>query len=269
MVKVSLKPLNDRGHRRTYVGAMPGLIIQGLRKCKVNNPLFLLDEIDKLVHSTHYGDPAAALLEVLDPEQNNSFSDHYLNVPFDLSNVLFIATANSLDTIPEPLLDRMEIITLNGYTFEEKLYIAKSHLLPKQLTVHGLQPGQVKMSDDVFLKVAENYTRESGVRSLERTIASIVRAKCVELADLRESNQESKYNPNVSMADLEAILGMAFYEKEVAEREALPGVVTGLAYSGSGNGGILFVESTKMPGRGELQLTGKAIVIFGMEKYSY
>lgn len=201
-------------------------------------------------------------LEVLDPEQNNSFSDHYLNVPFDLSNVLFIATANSLDTIPEPLLDRMEIITLNGYTFEEKLYIAKSHLLPKQLTVHGLQSGQVKMSDDVFLKLAENYTRESGVRSLERTIASIVRAKCVELADLRESNQESKYNPNVSMADLEAILGMAFYEKEVAEREALPGVVTGLAYSGSGNGGILFVESTKMPGRGDLQLTGKAIVIF-------
>ncbi|KAG1592984.1 hypothetical protein G6F48_002296 [Rhizopus delemar] len=258
--RVSLGGVRDeadmRGHRRTYVGAMPGLIIQGLRKCKVNNPLFLLDEIDKLVHSTHYGDPAAALLEVLDPEQNNSFSDHYLNVPFDLSNVLFIATANSLDTIPEPLLDRMEIITLNGYTFEEKLYIAKSHLLPKQLTVHGLQPGQVKMSDDVYLKVAENYTRESGVRSLERTIASIVRAKCVELADLRESNQESKYNPNVSMADLEAILGMAFYEKEVAEREALPGVVTGLAYSGSGNGGILFVESTKMPGRGELQLTG-------------
>ncbi|CAO3701840.1 unnamed protein product [Rhizopus stolonifer] len=256
--RVSLGGVRDeaemRGHRRTYVGAMPGLIIQGLRKCKVNNPLFLLDEIDKLVHSTHYGDPAAALLEVLDPEQNNSFSDHYLNVPFDLSNVLFIATANSLDTIPEPLLDRMEIITLNGYTFEEKLYIAKSHLLPKQLTTHGLGPGQVQMSDDVFLKVAENYTRESGVRSLERTIASVVRAKCVELANLRESKEEHKYDPRVS--DIEQILGMAFYEKEVAEREVQPGVVTGLAYSGSGNGGILFVESTKMPGRGHLQLTG-------------
>ncbi|KAI9280450.1 ATP-dependent protease La [Sporodiniella umbellata] len=258
--RVSLGGVRDeaemRGHRRTYVGAMPGLFVQGLRKCKVNNPLFLLDEIDKLAHSTHYGDPAAALLEVLDPEQNNSFSDHYLNVPFDLSNVLFIATANSLETIPEPLLDRMEIISLNGYTFEEKLYIAKSHLLPKQLTMHGLQKGQVQMSDEVFLKVAENYTRESGVRSLERTIGSIVRAKCVQLANLRESNEESKYDPKVNLSDIETILGMAFYEKEVAEREIQPGVVTGLAYSGSGNGGILFIESTKMPGRGDLHLTG-------------
>ncbi|CAO3690490.1 unnamed protein product [Rhizopus microsporus] len=258
--RISLGGVRDeadiRGHRRTYVGAMPGLIVQGLRKCKVNNPLFLLDEIDKLVHSTHYGDPAAALLEVLDPEQNNSFSDHYLNVPFDLSNVLFIATANSLDTIPEPLLDRMEVITLNGYTFEEKLHIAKSHLLPKQITLHGLQPGQVKMSDEVLLKIAENYTRESGVRSLERMIASVVRAKCVELADLRESNKENEYKPVVTLTNVEEILGMAYYEKEVAEREALPGVVTGLAYSGSGNGGILFVESTKMPGHGDLGLTG-------------
>ncbi|KAL7310272.1 hypothetical protein PS15m_009791 [Mucor circinelloides] len=258
--RISLGGVRDeaemRGHRRTYVGAMPGLIIQGLRKCKVNNPLFLLDEIDKLVQSSHYGDPAAALLEVLDPEQNNSFSDHYLNVPFDLSSVLFIATANNVETIPEPLLDRMELISLNGYTFEEKLYIAKSHLLPKQLLAHGLEKGQVEMSDDVFLKIAENYTRESGVRSLERTIASIVRAKCVELANFRESNNESEYNPQVSLSDVETILGMAFYEKEVAEREPLPGVVTGLAYSGSGNGGILFIESTKMPGHGDLQLTG-------------
>lgn len=258
--RISLGGVRDeaemRGHRRTYVGAMPGLIIQGLRKCKVNNPLFLLDEIDKLVQSSHYGDPAAALLEVLDPEQNNSFSDHYLNVPFDLSGVLFIATANNVETIPEPLLDRMELISLNGYTFEEKLYIAKSHLLPKQLLAHGLEKGQVEMSDDVFLKIAENYTRESGVRSLERTIASIVRAKCVELANFREANNESEYNPQVSLSDVETILGMAFYEKEVAEREPLPGVVTGLAYSGSGNGGILFIESTKMPGHGDLQLTG-------------
>jgi ATP-dependent Lon protease len=190
---------------------MPGVIIQGLRKCKVNNPLFLLDEIDKLVQSSHYGDPSAALLEVLDPEQNNSFSDHYLNVPFDLSNVLFIATANSVDTIPEPLLDRMELITLNGYTFEEKLYIAKAHLLPKQLLAHGLQKDQVQMTDEVFLKIAENYTRESGVRSLERTIASVVRAKCVELAGLRESNEEAAYNPMVTLADVEEILGVSLY----------------------------------------------------------
>ncbi|KAG2201527.1 hypothetical protein INT47_007404 [Mucor saturninus] len=258
--RISLGGVRDeaemRGHRRTYVGAMPGLIIQGLRKCKVNNPLFLLDEIDKLVQSSHYGDPSAALLEVLDPEQNNSFSDHYLNVPFDLSNVLFIATANSLDTIPEPLLDRMELISLNGYTFEEKLYIAKAHLLPKQLVAHGLVKGQVCMKDEVFLKVAENYTRESGVRSLERTIASVVRAKCVQLADLREQDKEEEYDPNVSLEAIEEILGMAYYEKEIAERDPVPGVVTGLAYSGSGNGGILFVEATKMPGDGNLELTG-------------
>ncbi|KAI8970356.1 ATP-dependent protease La [Mycotypha africana] len=264
--RISLGGVRDeaeiRGHRRTYVGAMPGLIVQGLRKCKVNNPLFLLDEIDKVVQASHYGDPAAAMLEVLDPEQNNSFTDHYINVPFDLSNVLFIATANSLDTIPEPLLDRMEVITLNGYTFEEKLHIAKAYLLPKQLKIHGLyddqqerEHQQVHMEDDVLLKLAENYTRESGVRSLERTIASVVRAKCVELADLREAKKEENYNPLVTLPDLERILGMAFYEKEIAEREPLPGVVTGLAYSGSGNGGILFVESTKMAGRGELHLT--------------
>jgi ATP-dependent Lon protease len=148
-------------------------------------------------------------LEVLDPEQNNSFSDHYLNVPFDLSNVLFIATANSLDTIPEPLLDRMEVITLNGYTFEEKLHIAKAHLLPKQLRAHGLEQDQVIMEDNVFLKIAENYTRESGVRSLERTIASVVRAKCVELADFKESNKESEYNPVVDLKDVEEILGVS------------------------------------------------------------
>ncbi|KAG2216925.1 hypothetical protein INT45_004121 [Circinella minor] len=258
--RISLGGVRDeadmRGHRRTYVGAMPGLVIQGLRKVGVNNPLFLLDEVDKLVHSTYYGDPAAALLEVLDPEQNNSFSDHYLNLPFDLSNVLFIATANSLETIPEPLLDRMEIIQLNGYTFEEKLHISRSHLLPKQIKAHGLEPDQVIISDHVLLKIAENYTRESGVRSLERTIAAVVRSKCVELADFQEKNQMHQYVPEVKLADLEDILGIPTFVKEVAERDPYPGVVTGLAYSGSGNGGILFVESTKMPGKGELQLTG-------------
>ncbi|ORZ16891.1 ATP-dependent protease La [Absidia repens] len=258
--RISLGGVRDeadmRGHRRTYVGAMPGLIIQGLRKVGVNNPLFLLDEIDKLVHSTHYGDPAAALLEVLDPEQNNSFADHYLNAPFDLSNVLFIATANTVDTIPEPLLDRMELIHLNGYTFEEKLHIARAHLLPKQTTAHGLELDQVLMDDHVLLKLAENYTRESGVRSLERTLASVVRSKCVALADLREAGKEHEYNPRVDLHDLEEILGIAKFEKEVAERDPVPGVVTGLAYSGSGNGGILFIETSKMPGKGELQLTG-------------
>ncbi|SAM06196.1 hypothetical protein [Absidia glauca] len=235
-----------------FVGP-PGV---GLRKAGVNNPVFLLDEIDKLVHSTHYGDPAAALLEVLDPEQNNSFADHYLNLPFDLSNVLFIATANSLDTIPEALLDRMEVIHLNGYTFEEKLHIARSHLLPKQIAAHGLAPDQVLIDDPVLLKVAESYTRESGVRSLERTLASVARAKCVALADLREAGREQDYNPTVDLQDLESILGMAKFEKEVAERDPIPGVVTGLAYSGSGNGGILFIETSRMPGKGELQLTG-------------
>jgi ATP-dependent Lon protease len=204
-----LYPFIFRGHRRTYVGAMPGLVIQGLRKCKVNNPVFLLDEIDKLVHSAHYGDPAAALLEVLDPEQNNSFSDHYINVPFDLSNVLFIATANSLDTIPEPLLDRMEVIELHGYTLEEKLHIAKTHLVPKQVAAHGLQLDHIKLPDEAILKIAENYTRESGVRNLERTLASVIRAKCVELADLLEKNRESDYTPYIHAKDIETILGVS------------------------------------------------------------
>lgn len=183
---------------------MPGLIIQGLRKCKVNNPVLLLDEIDKLVHNSKHGDPAAALLEILDPEQNNSFSDHYLNVPFDLSRVLFIATANSLDTIPEPLLDRMEVIELHGYTFEEKLHIAKTHLVPKQVKVHGLAVEQVEITNEAILYVAENYTMESGVRSLERTLASLVRAKCVQLAE-----QEEQYSPHIDVSDVRNILGVS------------------------------------------------------------
>jgi ATP-dependent Lon protease len=191
---------------------MPGLIVQGLRKCKVNNPLFLLDEIDKLVHSSHYGDPAAALLEVLDPEQNSNFSDHYLNVPFDLSNVLFIATANSLDSIPEPLLDRMEVIELHGYTFEEKLHIAKTHLVPKQIFAHGLELHHVRIEDEAVMYIAENYTRESGVRTLERTLASVVRAKCVELADLREKKKEQEYIPNICVQDVQTILGVSTTE---------------------------------------------------------
>ncbi|KAI8144412.1 ATP-dependent protease La [Fennellomyces sp. T-0311] len=258
--RISLGGVRDeadmRGHRRTYVGAMPGLIIQGVRRCGVNNPVFLLDEVDKLVHSSHYGDPAAALLEVLDPEQNNSFSDHYLNVPFDLSKIMFIATANSLDTIPAPLLDRMEIIQLHGYTFEEKLHIARTHLLPKQIESHGLTPDKIAIDDKTLLWLAEQYTRESGVRTLERTIASVIRSKCVQLADLLEEGEEDKYDPKVELKNLADMLGMPPYEKEAIEREPVPGVATGLAYSSSGNGGILFVESTKMPGKGDLRLTG-------------
>ncbi|KAI8096944.1 ATP-dependent protease La [Halteromyces radiatus] len=266
--RLSLGGIRDeadmRGHRRTYVGSQPGLVIQGLHKVGVNNPLMLLDEIDKLVHSSHYGDPAAALLEILDPEQNNGFTDHYLNIPFDLSKVLFIATANNLDTIPEPLLDRMEIIHLHGYTFEEKLHIARTHLLPKQILAHGLDLKDVIISDQVILALAEHYTRESGVRNLERTIASIVRAKCVELAALREKSSPNNdqvvnkgYCPEVILEDLRTILGVYKFDKEVAEREDVPGVVTGLAYGGSGNGSILFVEATRMPGKGgNLQLTG-------------
>ncbi|CAO3690766.1 unnamed protein product [Umbelopsis ramanniana] len=258
--RISLGGVRDeadiRGHRRTYVGAMPGLIVHGMRKSGVTNPIFLLDEIDKIVQTSHYGDPAAAMLEVLDPEQNSTFTDHYLNIPFDLSKVLFIATANSIDTIPAPLLDRMEVISLPGYTFDEKLHIARTYLLPKQIKEHGLETNQVSIADDVLLKIIENYTRESGVRNLERTIASIVRFKCVEWADLTDTDKADKYNEVVEEDDLENILGIQYFDKEIVQQEAIPGVVTGLAYSGSGNGGILMIEASDMPGEGNLQLTG-------------
>ncbi|KAF9162019.1 hypothetical protein DFQ26_003925 [Actinomortierella ambigua] len=245
-----------RGHRRTYVGALPGLIIHGLKKCEVNNPVFLLDEIDKVGSRGHHGDPSAAFLEVLDPEQNNTFTDHYLNVPFDLSKVLFIATANSIETIPAPLLDRMELITIPGYTFAEKLAIATNHLMPKQIKAHGLNPEDVHVSEEALLKVATGYTRESGVRQLEREIGAVVRAKAVEYADAQEKKDGGKrYHPEVSVDDIEEILGQEKFVNEVTERLPTPGVVTGMAYNGVG-GGILFVEATQMPGKGHLQLTG-------------
>ncbi|KAG0286945.1 hypothetical protein BGZ96_009056 [Linnemannia gamsii] len=252
-----------RGHRRTYVGALPGLIIHGLKKCEVNNPVFLLDEIDKVGSRGHHGDPSAAFLEVLDPEQNNTFTDHYLNVPFDLSKVLFIATANSLDTIPAPLLDRMELITIPGYTYAEKLAIATNHLLPKQIRQHGLNDDDVKVTQEALLKVATGYTRESGVRHLEREIGSLVRAKAVEYAEAQErrwSNDggtllQPDYHPSVAVTDVEEILGQEKYVNEVTERTPTPGVVTGMAYNGVG-GGILFIEVSQMPGKGNLQLTG-------------
>ncbi|KAF9434198.1 hypothetical protein BGZ76_008409 [Entomortierella beljakovae] len=250
-----------RGHRRTYVGALPGLIIHGLKKCEVNNPVFLLDEIDKIGSRGQHGDPSAAFLEVLDPEQNNTFTDHYLNLPFDLSKVLFIATANSIDTIPAPLMDRMELITIPGYTYAEKLVIATNHLLPKQIRTHGLEPEDVKVTEQALLKIATGYTRESGVRQLEREVGAVVRSKAVEYAETQERKLKDngsnvpEYQPLVSVLDIEEILGQEKYINEVTERLPTPGVVTGMAYNGVG-GGILFIEVSQMPGKGHLQLTG-------------
>ncbi|CAG8605089.1 7471_t:CDS:10, partial [Cetraspora pellucida] len=259
--RISLGGVRDeaeiRGHRRTYLGAMPGLIAQGLRRVGVNNPVFLLDEIDKVGHLSLHGDPSAALLEVLDPEQNNTFNDHYLNVPLDLSKVLFIATANQIDPISPPLLDRMELIRISGYTFEEKVHIAKRHLLPKQITYHGLKPGYVKISDEALLKIATGYTCEAGVRNFEREIAGVCRAKAVEYAYANDNGKKDTYRPEVTINDIMTILGMEKFCNDIAERTTDPGVVTGLAWTATGSGGILFIEATQMPGKGNLQLTGK------------
>lgn len=260
--RISLGGVRDeaeiRGHRRTYVAAMPGLIVNGLKKVGVANPVFLLDEIDKVGGSNFHGDPSAAMLEVLDPEQNHSFSDHYINIPIDLSKVLFIATANSLDTIPAPLLDRMETIQLSGYTTVEKRHIARRHLLPKQIRTNGLSDNEVSLSDEVLEKVITAYTRESGVRNLEREIGSVCRYKAVQYADAKETNHMESYNPSVSMEDLEDILGIERFDEEIAETSSRPGIVTGLvAYSTGGQGSILFIEVADMPGNGRVQLTGK------------
>ncbi|KZL71588.1 ATP-dependent protease La (lon protease 2) [Colletotrichum tofieldiae] len=260
--RISLGGVRDeaeiRGHRRTYVAAMPGLIVQGLRKVGVANPVFLLDEIDKLGMSNHQGDPSAAMLEVLDPEQNNSFTDHYVGLPVDLSKVLFIATANSLDTIPAPLLDRMETIYLPGYTTLEKRHIAMQHLVPKQIRVNGLSEDQVSFDKEVVSKIIESYTRESGVRNLEREIGSVCRAKAVEFAEAKDGGQLETYKPQLTVDDIEEILGIEKFEEEIAEKTSKPGIVTGLvAYSSGGNGSILFIEVADMPGNGSVQLTGK------------
>ncbi|KAI1148727.1 ATP-dependent protease La [Nemania diffusa] len=259
--RISLGGVRDeaeiRGHRRTYVAAMPGLIVQGLRKVGVANPVFLLDEIDKLGMANHNGDPSAAMLEVLDPEQNNTFTDHYVNTPIDLSKVLFIATANSLDTIPGPLLDRMETLEFSGYTTLEKRHIASRHLVPKQIRVNGLQEDQVKFSEEVVSKIIESYTRESGVRNLEREIGSVCRAKAVEYVEANDRGQPETYRADLTVEDLEAILGIERFEDEIAEKTNQPGIVTGLvAYSTGGNGGILFIEVLDMPGDGSVELTG-------------
>ncbi len=252
-VQVSLGGVRDeaeiRGHRRTYVGAIPGRIISGMKQAGTMNPVFLFDEIDKMSHDFR-GDPASAMLEVLDGEQNSAFRDHYLELPFDLSHVMFITTANSIDTIPEPLLDRMEVIEVPSYTEEEKLEIAKRHLLPKQIKEHGLRKGTVKVNDRVMRKLIEGYTREAGVRTLERTIAKVIRKAAVTILD------EDKKQVSVTENVLQQYLGAPRFTREMPEKEPRVGVVNGLAYTTVG-GEILEVECLTMPGKGTLQLTGK------------
>ena len=252
-VQMSLGGVRDeaeiRGHRRTYIGAIPGRIIAGIKQAGTMNPVFLFDEIDKM-SSDFRGDPASALLEVLDAEQNSAFRDHYMELPFDLSRVMFITTANSVDTIPGPLLDRMEIIEVPSYTEEEKLQIAKRHLLPKQIEAHGLQPKSVKLSDRVMRELIEGYTREAGVRTLERTIAKVVRKAAVTMLDTDVTEV------TVTSARLKEYLGAARYLREMPEKEPRIGVVNGLAYTTVG-GETLEVECALMPGKGSLQLTGQ------------
>jgi ATP-dependent Lon protease len=251
-IRVSLGGVRDeaeiRGHRRTYIGALPGRIVQGMRRVGTKNPVFVLDEIDKL-GSDFRGDPAAALLEVLDPEQNHAFSDHYLEVSFDLSNVIFIATANNLDTIPPALLDRMEVLEIPGYTREEKLEIAKRHLVPKQTSEHGLGEAQIQLPDATLNMVIEQYTREAGVRNLEREIANVVRGVAVKVAE------NEPYEPVLTPERLSDFLGPQKFYSEVAERTEVPGVATGLAWMPTG-GDILFIEASLMSGKGNLILTG-------------
>ena len=237
-----------RGHRRTYVGSLPGRILQTLRRVGTNNPVFILDEIDKL-GADFRGDPSSAMLEVLDPEQNASFSDHYLEVPFDLSKVLFIATANLLENIPPALRDRMEIIELPGYTEEDKLEIARRHLLPRQLEAHGLKDRAPEITNDAISAVIRNYTREAGLRNLERELGKIAR----KLA--RRAVEGDGSVAKIDAPDLQALLGPAHFEPEVAGRVQIPGVSVGLAVTEAG-GEILFIEATRMKGKGELKITG-------------
>ncbi|HTB74177.1 MAG TPA: endopeptidase La [Polyangiaceae bacterium] len=251
--RVALGGIHDeaeiRGHRRTYIGAMPGRIIQALARCGSSDPVFMLDEIDKLGVGYH-GDPSAALLEVLDPAQNQAFVDNYLGVPFDLSRVLFVCTANTVDTIPAALLDRMEVLTLSGYTDTEKLFIARRHLLPKAIASHGLKPGEVEVDDDTIRRIVRGYTREAGVRNLSREIASVLRKV------VRRVGQGTLPPIRVAPDDIRSYLGSPVFQDEVPEHVDRPGVVTGLAWMPSG-GDILFVEATISPGdEDRLVLTG-------------
>ena len=251
--RISLGGVRDeaeiRGHRRTYIGAMPGKIVMQLKKAGSSNPVLMLDEVDKLTHDWR-GDPTAALLEVLDPEQNNTFTDHYLDTPYDLSKVLFIATANTTETIPAPLLDRMELIEISGYTHEEKQNIASRHLLPKQLSAHGLKDGVCTISDEIIMTLIASYTREAGVRTLERRLADVCRRVAVGVVN---EEYESKV---VGEEDVDEILGPPRFKPEVAERTEQAGVATGMAWTRSG-GDLLFIEATSMPGKGKMRLTGQ------------
>ena len=251
-VRMSLGGLHDeaeiRGHRKTYIGAMPGRIVQALKKAKSGNPVFILDEIDK-VGKDFRGDPSSALLEVLDPEQNTTFHDNYLEIEYDLSKVLFIATANSLSTIQPALLDRMEIIEISGYSLEEKVEIAKRHLIPEQRKEHGLKPGQVKIADKALIKIIQSYTAESGVRSLAREIGSVMRSVAKKVA------MEDAYEVNVKLEHIHGILGPTKIDAEVYKEKQEPGVAIGLAWTSVG-GEILFIEVSLNKGNGRLQLTG-------------
>jgi ATP-dependent Lon protease len=252
-VRVSLGGIRDeaevRGHRRTYVGAMPGRIIQGMKNAETNNPVFMLDEIDKL-GMDYRGDPSSALLEILDPEQNKEFSDHYLEVPFDLSKVIFIATGNTTDGIPGPLLDRMELIRFAGYTSDEKFEIAKRFLWPKQLKLHGIDDRKIKLSNKGLKEIVESYTREAGVRNLERNLATV----CRKVARLIAEGK--KYPKTIEVADVRKYLGYHRYTSQIAEKADEVGIVTGLSVTNFG-GEILFIEVSLMPGTGKLILTGQ------------
>lgn len=251
-IRMSLGGLHDeseiRGHRKTYIGAMPGRIIQSVKKSGASNPVFILDEIDK-VGKDFRGDPSSALLEVLDPEQNSTFYDNYLELEYDLSKVMFVATANSVQTIQPALLDRMEIINLSGYSTEEKIEIAKKHLIPRQRKEHGLKPADVKLKDDVLREMAESYTRESGVRSLDRRLASVMRFVAKKVA------MEEKYNTTISKTQLPDILGPERYDPTLYTEVHSSGVAIGLAWTKVG-GDILFIETSLSPGKGKLTLTG-------------
>ncbi len=252
-VRISLGGIRDeadiRGHRRTYIGALPGRIVQELRKCHSRNPVFMLDELDK-IGSDFRGDPSSALLEVLDPEQNFSFSDHYLDQPFDLSGVMFIGTANYTEPVPPALKDRMEIIELPGYTETEKLNIARKYLVPRQLKEHGLSKMTCTIKDETILTIIRGFTREAGVRNLERNLAAVCRVIATEIA------KGNKRRATIAKKDITKILGQVQFESELALRTGIPGVATALAYTPVG-GELLFIESASMPGRGQLQLTGQ------------
>ena len=251
-VRMSLGGLRDeaeiRGHRKTYIGAMPGRLIQSLKKAGTSNPVFVLDEIDKLASSSHNGDPSSAMLEVLDPEQNSAFYDNYLELGYDFSKILFVATANSLSTIPWALRDRMEIINVSGYTIEEKVEIGKRHLLPKQLKEHGLTSKEIQIKKPQLEKIVEGYTRESGVRGLDKQIAKVVRYAAKSIA------MDEEYNTLISSEDVEKILGVSHLERDKYENNDVAGVVTGLAWTRVG-GDILFIESIISKGKG-LTITG-------------